>query len=192
MTDLQHSSSTHHWNKAKFCKNWKLTGHVGSAGPGAVTIWSKWIEKIHENVGERHWDHEQNISFELSHGRVGANNTKDSSFLLMILVKAKKTVMSHIRVGGVNVLAWMEWMSEAFARDCQVNMWMDKTSLLLVPLNERQITHLICARLKYDLYDFFRGVLGPASCSFSCIKGPKTSLKKSYRSYFRRAQIRYE
>ena len=28
-----------------------------------------------------------------------------------------------------------------------------------VSLDERQITHLICARLKYDLYDFFRGVL---------------------------------
>ena len=28
------------------------------------------------------------------------------------------------------------------------------------PVDERQITHLICARLKYDLYDFFRGVLG--------------------------------
>ena len=27
-------------------------------------------------------------------------------------------------------------------------------------IDERQITHLICARLKYDLYDFFRGVLG--------------------------------
>ena len=26
--------------------------------------------------------------------------------------------------------------------------------------DERQITHLICARLKYDLYDFSRGVLG--------------------------------
>ena len=30
-----------------------------------------------------------------------------------------------------------------------------------MPLHERQITHLICARLKYDLYDFFRGVFGP-------------------------------
>ena len=48
----------------------------------------------------------------------------------------------------------------------------------------------LCAYLKYDLYDFFRGVFGPASCSFSCIQGPKTPLKKSYRSYFRRAQIR--
>ena len=28
-------------------------------------------------------------------------------------------------------------------------------------LDERQITHLICARLKYDLYDFFRGCFGP-------------------------------
>ena len=31
---------------------------------------------------------------------------------------------------GVNMFAWMEWMSEPFARYCQVNMWMDKTSLL--------------------------------------------------------------
>ena len=27
-------------------------------------------------------------------------------------------------------------------------------------LDERQITHLICARLKYDLYDFWGAVLG--------------------------------
>ena len=27
-------------------------------------------------------------------------------------------------------------------------------------VDERQITHLICARLKYDLYDFFMAVLG--------------------------------
>ena len=27
-------------------------------------------------------------------------------------------------------------------------------------IDEGQITHLICARLKYDLYDFFRAVLG--------------------------------
>ena len=33
-------------------------------------------------------------------------------------------------------------------------------------LDERQITHLICARLKYDLYDFFRGCFGPASFLF--------------------------
>ena len=32
-------------------------------------------------------------------------------------------------VNGVNVFAWMECMSEAFARDCQVNVWMDETSL---------------------------------------------------------------
>ena len=30
----------------------------------------------------------------------------------------------------------------------------------VIVLDERQITHLICARLNYDLYDFFRGVLG--------------------------------
>ena len=33
-------------------------------------------------------------------------------------------------------------------------------------LDERQITHLICARLKYDLYDFFRGCFGPVSFLF--------------------------
>ena len=27
----------------------------------------------------------------------------------------------------------------------------------LTNLDDRQITNLICARLKYDLYDFFRG-----------------------------------
>ena len=33
-------------------------------------------------------------------------------------------------------------------------------NLLLKTLDERQITHLIRARLKYDPYDFLRGVLG--------------------------------
>ena len=36
----------------------------------------------------------------------------------------------------------------------------------LAKIDERQITHLICARLKYDLYDFFRGCFGPASFLF--------------------------
>ena len=34
-------------------------------------------------------------------------------------------------------------------------------------LDERQITHLICARLKYDRYDVFRGVLGLLPVLFS-------------------------
>ena len=33
-------------------------------------------------------------------------------------------------------------------------------------LDDRQITHLICARLKYDLYDFFWRCFGPASFLF--------------------------
>ena len=32
--------------------------------------------------------------------------------------------------------------------------------LLPISLDEGQITHLICARLKYDQYDFFRGCFG--------------------------------
>ena len=38
-------------------------------------------------------------------------------------------LVATIRVNGVNVYAWMGWMSEAFARDHQVNMWMDKATL---------------------------------------------------------------
>ena len=57
-------------------------------------------------------------------------------------------------------------------------------------IDEGQITHLICARLKYDLYDFFRGVLGLLPVLFLVEKAQKHPLKKSYRSYFRRAQIR--
>ena len=38
----------------------------------------------------------------------------------------------------------------------------------------RQITHLICARLKYDLYDFSRGVLGLLPFFFLYKKAQKT------------------
>ena len=44
-------------------------------------------------------------------------------------------------------------------------------------LDERQITHLVCARLKYDLYDFFRGVFGFASCYFFIYR-PQNTPKK--------------
>ena len=63
-------------------------------------------------------------------------------------------------------------------------------SINLEKIDEGQITHLVCARLKDDLYDFFRGCFGPASCSFLVEKAQKHPLKKSYRSYFRRARIR--
>ena len=39
--------------------------------------------------------------------------------------------------------------------------------------DEGQITHLICARLKYDLYDFFRGVFGPFLQEKEQEAGPK-------------------
>ena len=44
-------------------------------------------------------------------------------------------------------------------------------------LDERQITHLICARLKYDLNDFFRGVLGPFVQEKEQEAGPKQPQK---------------
>ena len=55
--------------------------------------------------------------------------------------------------------------SESLVEGCAPQMVIKIRSLMSVPaagreIDERQITHLICARLKYDLYDFFRGVLG--------------------------------
>ena len=61
----------------------------------------------------------------------------------------------------------------------------------LSSFDEGQITHLICARLKYDLYDFLGGVLGLLPVLFLVKKAQKHPPKKSYRSYFRRAQIRW-
>ena len=58
-------------------------------------------------------------------------------------------------------------------------------------LDERQITRLICARLKYDLYDFFRGCFGAFYTRKRTGSRPKTPPEKSYRSYLRRAQIRW-
>ena len=52
-------------------------------------------------------------------------------------------------------------------------------------LDERQITYLICARLKYDLYDLFRGVFGPLVYTRERTGSrPKTPLKKSYIDHF--------
>ena len=60
----------------------------------------------------------------------------------------------------------------------------------LKAIDDRQIARLICARLKYDLYDLFRGCFW---AFYTRERGsrPKTPPKKSYRSYFRRAQIRW-
>ena len=58
-------------------------------------------------------------------------------------------------------------------------------------LDERQITHLICARIKYDLYDLFRGCFGAFYTRKKAGSRPITALEESYRSYFRRAQIRW-
>ena len=52
------------------------------------------------------------------------------------LFQVKPGFMATIRVIEVNIFAWMDWMSEAFARDCQVHVWMDKTSLLAAERNE--------------------------------------------------------
>ena len=56
--------------------------------------------------------------------------------------------------------------------------------------DDRQIAHLICARLKYDLYDFFRGYFWAFYTRKRKEAGPTHPLKKSYRSYLQRAQIR--
>ena len=49
----------------------------------------------------------------------------------------------------------------------------------------------LCPPKIYDLYDFLGGVLGPFTPEKEQEAGPKRPLKKSYRSYFRRAPIRW-
>ena len=49
--------------------------------------------------------------------------------------------------------------------------------LAFLCVDDRQITHLICARLKYDLYDFSRGVLGPFVQEKEQEAGPKHTQK---------------
>ena len=63
-------------------------------------------------------------------------------------------------------------------------------SVEILYVDEYQIAHLICARLKYDLYDFFTGCFWAFYTRKRKEAGPEHPLKKSHRSYFRRAQIR--
>ena len=52
--------------------------------------------------------------------------------------------VTAIRVTGANVFVWMEWMSEGFARDCQVNLRIDKMSLLRLAAEWRGDQWSIC------------------------------------------------
>ena len=62
--------------------------------------------------------------------------------------------------------------------------------LIFECFDERQITHLICARLNMIYMTFSGGVFGAFIQEKERKQAPKHPLKKSYRSYFRRAQIR--
>ena len=44
-------------------------------------------------------------------------------------------------------------------------------------LDDRQITHLICARLKYDLYDFFIVREGGLVAMKVCIEGVQVQMR---------------
>ena len=57
-------------------------------------------------------------------------------------------------------------------------------------LDDRRITHLICTRLNYDQYDFFRGVLGLLPVLFLVYEAHKHPLKTSCRSFVRRARTK--
>ena len=93
-------------------------------------------------------------------------------------------------VPNINNLGAAKWPNIDHAREPREGGLIWRTPQKLFMLVERQITHLICARLKYDLYDFFRGCLGAFYTRKRAGSRPKTALNKSYRSYFRRAQIR--
>ena len=49
-------------------------------------------------------------------------------------------------------------------------------------LEDRQITHLICVRLKHLQYDFLGGCFGPPSCCFLLYKSPKHPLRNHLES----------
>ena len=57
-----------------------------------------------------------------------------------------------------------------------IPMWapgvLNLPKFMTINVDERQITHLICARIKYDLYDFFTGVLGLLPVLFLVQKAP--------------------
>ena len=60
--------------------------------------------------------------------------------------------------------------------------------LFVILIDDRQITHLICARLKYDLFDFSRGVLGllpafslPKNTPLGCVIAQAFCSQKSFR-----------
>ena len=93
-----------------------------------------------------------------------------------------------ISVPLVFLCEWFTWWSRGPSPTSRKSVW---NVLGLKKIDDRQTTHLICARLKYDLYDFFRGCFWASYTRKRKEAGPKRPLKKSYRSYFRRAQIRW-
>ena len=59
-----------------------------------------------------------------------------------------------------------------------------------IPIDDRQITHLICVRLRHLLYDFL-GVFWAFYVGKTTGRRPETPPKKSDRKCFRRTQIRW-
>ena len=66
----------------------------------------------------------------------------------------------------LNMGPWPVQRAGTSERHHKVSLWAYGIPLCdtsVASLDERQITHLMSARLKYDLYDFSRGWFGPAS-----------------------------
>ena len=80
-----------------------------------------------------------------------------------------RAILVLLRSGGANPLfSWTECTFVIFAIFVKTPCF----------LNEGQITHLICARLKYDLFDFFRGCFWAYSTRKRTGSRPKTPPKK--------------
>ena len=84
---------------------------------------------------------------------------------------------------SVVFLLWPLWLRRLTNSHISGKIW-SFVCTLSVPLpslskfDEGQITHLICARLKYDLYDFFRGCFWAFSTRKRTGSRPKTPPKK--------------
>ena len=82
--------------------------------------------------------------------------------------------------GGAGLFANLDRMTAAAMSpdECDVMLTYFLNYQRAPTLDEGQITHLICARLKYDLYDFFRGCFWAFSTRKRTGSRPKTPPKK--------------
>ena len=81
--------------------------------------------------------------------------------------------------GGIIPKCWLlQWEEQHWQQFFGMRVCVLKPFRMLKSVDEGQITHLICARLEYDLYDFFGGVFLGLFYKKRTGSRPKTPPKK--------------